>query len=65
MAFILWRPSPNGLAEYVTEWVPGGQAAHSPNRDQALRYQTRAAAQAAIERRTPAGWQVLDEAEEE
>lgn len=61
MAFILWRPGIGEAEQYVTEWVRElGTAVHSNNLQDALRYQTRAAADAAIANRTSAGWQVRE-----
>ena len=60
MAFILWRPRDDGAVEYVTGWAAkGGQAAFSLNLERALRYQTRAAADAAVAR-ARAGWHVRE-----
>ena len=58
MAFILWRTDIDGTNDYVTAWADNGVAAFTKERTQALRYETRAAAEHAIGRRTPAGWQV-------
>jgi hypothetical protein len=61
MAFILWRSGIGGADQYVTEWVKEiDTAAYSNNLQDALQYQTRAAALAAIANRTPAGWQVRE-----
>jgi hypothetical protein len=61
MAFILWRPGIGGADQYLTEWVKEiDTAVHSNSLKDALRYQTRAAADAAIAHRTPAGWQVRE-----
>ena len=61
MAFILWRPVNGAVDQYVTGWAEkGGAAAYSNNLRDALRYQTRAAADAAIAHRTPAEWQVRE-----
>ena len=61
MAFILWRPGIGGAHQYVTEWVKEiDTAAYSNDLRDALRYQTRAAADAAIAHRTPDGWQVRE-----
>lgn len=61
MTFVVWRPGIGGAAQYVTEWVKElDTAAHSNNPKDALRYQTRAAAEAAIAHRTTAGWQVRE-----
>ena len=58
MTFILWRNVTGGGEEYVTGWVEKGNATFSGNVQEALLYQTRAAADAAIAHRTAAGWQV-------
>jgi hypothetical protein len=64
MAFVLWRPGIGGVDQYVTEWVKEiDSAVHSNNLRDALRYQTRAAAEAAIAHRTHAGWQVRETAD--
>lgn len=61
MAFILWRPGIGEANQYLTEWVKEiDSATHSNNLQDALRYQTRAAAEAAIAHRTAAGWQVRE-----
>jgi hypothetical protein len=61
MAFILWRPVTGGDEEYVTGWAAkGGLASYSNKLQDALRYETRAAADAAIAHRTPSEWQVRE-----
>lgn len=60
MAFILWRHAIDGGVEYVTGWVEQGNATFSRNVQEAPPYQTRAAADASIARRTAAGWQVRE-----
>lgn len=61
MTFVIWRRGIGGADQYVTEWVKEiDTAAHSSNLKDALRYQTRAAAEAAIAHRTTAGWQVRE-----
>ena len=61
MTFILWRQDSGGAEVYVTGWsAQGGQAAYSNNRGDALRYETRAAAEAAVARSRHAGWQVRE-----
>lgn len=61
MAFILWRPGIGGAEQYVTDWVKEiDAAAYSNDPKDALRYQTRAAADDAIAHRTHAGWQVRE-----
>lgn len=63
MAFILSRQGIDGAVEYVSGWAAkGGQADHSNDPANALRYQTRAAADAAVAR-SHAGWQVREIAE--
>jgi hypothetical protein len=61
MTFILWRQGASGVEQYVTDWADkGGNAAFSTNRAEALKYQTRAAAEAAVAGRAPAGWQIRE-----
>jgi hypothetical protein len=57
MAFILWRHGMDGPVEYVTEMgLQWGSRLFPGSR----KYQTRAAAEAAIARRTTAQWQVRE-----
>jgi len=60
MPFILWRHNIGGPVDYATGWVVGGGATHFPNIEEALRYQTLAAAEAAIAHRARAEWQIRD-----